>query len=472
MRLQVSICSPYFAGILIILFFLAQAACTESQEWQQYESPEIAGFSSTMLDEARQFADSSGSGAIMVIYQGHVLAAWGDVQRKFRMHSIRKSLLSALYGIGVDQGIIDLDTQLDKLDIDGFDQLTNTERQARIGDLIAARSGVYLPAAYAPDNQDRNRPSRGSHPPGTHWFYNNWDFNVAGVIYEHETGEDLYAAFEEQIAEPLGMEDFKVADGFQVIEPSLSPHPAHTFRMSTRDLARFGQLFLQQGEWNGRQIVSPEWVYESTQPISGFGDGQGYGYMWWVVKAGSYEERFPGRFSNIAAHDIYLGRGTGGQGVVVIPDLDMVYVHRGDTDQGRGVGGAVPLTILDKILSAKEEESQQNPKLQAVETVPFFSQKPAVEEPAFIDLPRAKVEPLLGEYQLGPEAVVRVFLYDDRLFMYVPGEGEAELFAHSETEFTIRVISNVKVEFELNDQGEAEAVHIALGPQKFRAVKR
>ena len=472
MRLQVSMLPTYFVVLLGTVFFLTQASCTKSQAWLQFESPEAVGFSSLKLELARQFADSMSSGAVMVIYQGHVVSAWGDIERKFRMHSVRKSLLSALYGIGVEEDVIDLHTQLEDLDIAGFDLLTQSESQASLRDLISSRSGVYLPAAYAPDNQDRNRPPRGSHPPGTHWFYNNWDFNVAGVIYEHETGRDLYTAFDEAIAKPLGMEDFGVSDGFRVIEPGLSPHPAHTFRMSTRDLARFGQLFLQQGEWNGQQIISEEWVDESTKQISDLGDGQGYAYMWWTVEAGSYEKRFPGRFSNVAQYDIYLGRGSGGQGVVVIPDLDMVFVHRGDTDQGRGVGGATPLAVLDKILAAKEGELQLNPGLKPVEAIPFSSQNPAYEEPPFTSFPPSHYKPFLGEYELGPDAIARVFMFEDRPFMYVPGEGEAELFAISETTFTIRVVSNVDIEFETGEQGQVVAVNLALGSRQMRAVKR
>lgn len=135
--------------------------------------------------------------------------------------------------------------------------------------------------------QDRGRPARGSHPPGTHWFYNNWDFNIAGVVYERATGEDLYASFDRRLAKSLGMKDWDQADGFRVYEPTKSLHPAHIFRMSTRDLARFGQLYLQKGRWAERQILPAGWVTESTRPHTDDGDGTGYGYMWWTYQSGS-----------------------------------------------------------------------------------------------------------------------------------------------------------------------------------------
>ncbi len=208
-------------------------------------------------------ADQLKSGAVMAVFRGRVLLACGDVRRKFEAYSMRKSLVSGLYGTAVARGQIDLDSTLADFSIDERTPLSATERLATVRQVISARSGVYLPAAYGA-SQARGRPVRGSHAPGTHWFYNNWDFNIAGVIYERATGEDLYASFTRRLAEPLGMEDWDPADGFRAYEPSKSLHPAHTFRISTRDLARFGQLYLQNGRWLDRQILTPDWLKDST----------------------------------------------------------------------------------------------------------------------------------------------------------------------------------------------------------------
>ena len=221
----------------------------------------------------------------MAVFRGHVILACGDVSRKFEAHSVRKSLVSGLYGTAVARGEIDLDSTLADFAIDELTPLTAAERSATIRQVISARSGVYLPAAYGASQDRASR--RGSHSPGTHWFYNNWDFNIAGVVYERATREDLYESFDRRIAKPLGMEDWQPGDGFRVYEPTKSRHPAHTFRISTRDLARFGQLYLQEGRWAGRQIVPADWVTESTRPHTDDGDGTGYGYMWWT-----YQSRF------------------------------------------------------------------------------------------------------------------------------------------------------------------------------------
>ena len=100
------------------------------------------------------------------------------------------------------------------------------------------------------------------------------------------------------------MEDWDLTDGFRVYEPTKSRHPAQTFRLSTRDLARFGQLYLQEGRWAGRQLPPAEWVKESTKPHIDDGDGTGYGYMWWTYQAGS---TFTAKYSNLGRHTFYRG---------------------------------------------------------------------------------------------------------------------------------------------------------------------
>ena len=114
----------------------------------------------------------------------------GDVATKSNLHSIRKSLLSALIGIAVDERKIDLGATMESLGIDDNEPgLTPTEKTATVGDLLKARSGIYHAALYETPGMARRRPARGSHAPGTFWHYNNWDFNALGTIYERATGD-------------------------------------------------------------------------------------------------------------------------------------------------------------------------------------------------------------------------------------------------------------------------------------------
>ncbi len=104
---------------------------------------------------------------------------------------------------------------------------------------------------------------------------------MLGTIYEHATGAGIFEAFYRQIAKPIGMQDYKPADG-SYVRGSASIHPAYAIRMSARDLARFALLYLHKGNWAGRQIV-PESVGAGKHPsLVENGSGQGYGYLWWI----------------------------------------------------------------------------------------------------------------------------------------------------------------------------------------------
>ncbi len=88
------------------------------------------------------------------------------------------------------------------------------------------------------------------------------------------------------IAIPLQMQDYRIMDGEYYYELEYSIHPAYHMKMSARDLARYGQLFLQNGLWNDKQIFSKKWVDNSTYPVSKHGGGgkigRWYGWLWGV----------------------------------------------------------------------------------------------------------------------------------------------------------------------------------------------
>jgi CubicO group peptidase (beta-lactamase class C family) len=210
--------------------------------WESALSPESLGWSSSRVAALRGKVDSIGSVAFMIVTRGKVVAAWGDTAQTFWAHSIRKSFMSALTGIAVAEGAIDTAQTLGALGItEKSTPLNGIELGARVADLLRARSGVYLAAAGEIDAMRDARPARGSHAPGTHWYYNNWDFNVLGTIYRRATGEDIFQAFDRRLAQPIGMQDFRPEHGIYGVEDH-SEHPVYAFRISARDLARFGLL--------------------------------------------------------------------------------------------------------------------------------------------------------------------------------------------------------------------------------------
>ncbi len=295
-------------------------------------TPEAAGWSTEKLAEAKSWSQQiAPSAAVMIIQHGLVVAQWGDVAIKSNLHSIRKSLLSALIGIAIDEHKIDPGATMESLGIDdNAPSLTPTEKTATVGDLLKARSGIYHPALYETPGAARLRPARGSHPPGTFWYYNNWDFNTLGTIYERATGEWIFTALQGKIAQPIGMQDYQPSDG-EYFRGAASEHPAYPIRMSARDLARFALLYLHDGRWNGRQIIPSAWVHESTQPYSEAfperGPGYGYGYLWWI----GFPSNTGAPTVNVPPHT-FAAMGAEGQYAFVIPAYDLVIVHRINSD--------------------------------------------------------------------------------------------------------------------------------------------
>jgi reactive intermediate/imine deaminase len=322
------------------------------RQWQRYASPEDAGWSSARLREAWDYAKTIKTAAVMVVAGGRVVDEWGETSTRYNIHSIRKSLLSALYGIHVQDGEIDLSKTLADLGIDdNAPSLTAIEKTATLRDVIEARSGVYHPALYETASMAAARPARGSHAPGTFWYYNNWDFNVLGTIFERLTRTNLFREFKARIADPIGMEDFRL-DDVQYVSGADSVYPAYPFRLTARDMARFGLLFLRNGRWEWRQIVPEHWIKDSVTSYSDAGESGGYGYMWWVAANGKH---LPG----VDLPDgSYSARGAGGHYILVVPRYDVVIVHRVNTDiQGQSVSGKEFGELVKRILAARTATS-------------------------------------------------------------------------------------------------------------------
>ncbi|UCF05837.1 MAG: serine hydrolase [bacterium] len=316
----------------------------------KYADPRDAGFSPEKLKKAKQYWDSIQSTACMIVHDGAVVAAWGDIERRFMCHSVRKSLLSALYGIYVDAGVIDTKKTLEEMGIDDSTPLTNQEKQARIVDLLKSASGVYLPAASEPLNA--RKPPRGSHEPGDRMYYNNWDFNALGTIFETETKTDLFREFERRIAEPIQMQDFRRRDGHYSYQMERSTHPAYIFRMSARDLARFGLLYLNKGVWIDLRIISESWVKQSTSKQIDANRAMGYGYLWWVYKKKPYSKK-----------KMYSALGVGEQALEIVPSEKLVIVLRTDTFAHKNVSRSERLDLIRLILEAKCERPSKEPEL-------------------------------------------------------------------------------------------------------------
>jgi CubicO group peptidase (beta-lactamase class C family) len=313
--------------------------------------PEDRNWSGAKLQDAWLYAQAIGSGAILVVDDGIIVGQWGGVDQKWRCYAMRRVFLNALYGIAVGADQIDLRKSLAQLSIDDLPPaLSAEEKQASVLDLLKSRSGVYHPAASDTAEMIARRPRRGSHPPGTFWHYNNWDFNALGTIYEQATRWSVFTAFDRLIALPLQMEDFDAAQDTRYFREPISLHPADMFRMSSRDIARFGLLYLRHGAWTGnKQIVPANWIDQSIHPYSQVGSIGGFGYLWWTSLNGDF---IP--FVDLG-DDAFGIEGTHGHYLIDAPALNLVVVHRCADDGGRpeGVTRAEFGHLLELILSAR-----------------------------------------------------------------------------------------------------------------------
>ena len=296
-----------------------------SAAWDKVDAAR-SGWSSEKLAEARRYFDGLADGSAVVIEHGRVVVEWGDPAKRVKLSSVRKSFLSALYGIHVRAGRLNLSKTLAQLGIDDQPPLTTAEKAATLRMVLQARSGVYHPYVGGLLADREAMPPRGSHPPGSFWSYNNWDFNVLGTVFEQQLHLKIATEFQNRIAAPIQMQDFRVEDMHyfggttKTASVEQSIHPAYHFSMTARDMARFGYLFLRAGTWNGRQLIPADWVTESTTSHSDTGGGGGYGYLWWV-------NGFPG--VSVAN---YSARGALGKYIIVVPERDLVVVYQNHTE--------------------------------------------------------------------------------------------------------------------------------------------
>ncbi len=393
--------------LLLLLPAWPLSAQFPGASWETLTNDEAAaaGWSREKLAGARAFADTLNTEAVVIVTRGKILDSWGAVDSKFNVHSIRKSFLSALCGLQVEAGRLNLAATMEELGIDDNEpSLTEVEKRATVHDLMKARSGIYHPALYETERMKAQRPQRHSHEPGTFWYYNNWDFNVMGVIYEQVSGGAIHEDFKKYIAGPIGMEDFDPASDGSYVTGADSIHRAYPFRMTARDMARFGLLFLRDGQWNGKQIVPGRWVKDSVTAWSDAGTSGGYGYFWWIAKNGIH-------FSGVTLPDgSYSARGAGGHYILVIPALDLVVVHRVNTDiSGRRVESAEFGQLLLRILSAYEPPPVKGEASAALDILlPLLMSKHHVPGAAVVGIENRKVawEKYFGAREAGKSSPV------------------------------------------------------------------
>ncbi len=303
------------------------------------------GWDPAALDRLVRYVTTLSADSFMIVTEGELVAAVGALDELHSLHSLRKALLSAVIGqhLGSGPGEIALEATLEELGIDDAPQpLTQLQKQATVQDLLRSRSGINHPAAAGGGltaDKDR-RLGKEENEPGKIWAYNNWDYNALTTIFEQVTGLTVAEAFASAIAGPIGLQDFSADHVSYIRSPELSRHGAAMFAMSARDLARFGQLYLDRGLVGDKAVLPAAWVDRITEDYSETGLGglrSGHGYLWW----------FPGPETGLPPGS-FFGWGLGQQSLFVLPQWQTVIVYQSDTTQflerwlalqEKGVGG-------------------------------------------------------------------------------------------------------------------------------------
>ncbi len=328
---------PLLRAALAVLFLCtASAAWAElpppaehtlpGAHWEQVDRRDRSAACTRDLAEVERYVSRLDTTALVAAKHGRLMFTHGPIAETSIVFSVRKSLLALLYGRHVASGRIDLDRTLESLGINDVGGLLPTERQATLRQLLESRSGVYHPAANSGDDAE-GAPPRGSRAPGSTFVYNNWDFNVAGSVFEQLTGQGIYEAFRDDLARPLQLEDFDFARHRKSGDKTKSSHLAYPFFLSTRDMARIGQLVLEGGSWNGQVLVPGDWVAQVTRPRTRSADmlppkaaarGFSYGLMWWVLEEPADSPLAGGT----------MAWGVHGQYILVLPRLGMTIAHK------------------------------------------------------------------------------------------------------------------------------------------------
>ncbi len=275
-------------------------------------SPEEQGISSAAIlafvETADRDIDSLHS--FMLVRHGHVVAEgwWApyDSETPHALFSLSKSFASTAVGLAVAEGKLSLDDEVLKFFPESAPSEPSENLKAmRVRDLLRMTTGHQTEPARPPDKPWTREflAHPVPHKPGTHFLYNTSATYMLAAIVEKTTGEKLLEYLRPRLFEPLGIErpTWEVSpEGFTVGGYGLS--------IRTEDIARFGQLYLQRGRWQGKQLVPEAWIEEATARQTSNGSNprsdwdQGYGYQFWRCRQGAYR-----------------GDGTFGQYCIVLP---------------------------------------------------------------------------------------------------------------------------------------------------------
>jgi CubicO group peptidase (beta-lactamase class C family) len=303
---------------LAILLVSSSPAPAQTAASLPRSTPESQGVSSGGIVQFLDAADKSGVElhSFMVVRHGKVVSEgwWSPYGPSYKhvMFSASKTFTATGIGLAVAEGRLKTSDKVISFFPNSLpDTLGPHTRELDVKDLLTMSVGQE-PAANVRGGDDWIRAflaTEPKHEPGTVFLYNNFATFMLSAIVQQVTGETLFDYLRPRLFEPLGIRG---------IDWDLTPQGINVgmigLRLRTEDLAKFGQLLLQRGKWNGKQLLPESWVAEATSRHiassgSGVDWGQGYGYQMWR-----------GRHNSVRLD------GLGGQFVLLLPDKDAFVV--------------------------------------------------------------------------------------------------------------------------------------------------
>jgi CubicO group peptidase (beta-lactamase class C family) len=324
---------------LLALFVLSSSVCFGAD--LPRSSPEAQGVSSaavlSFVEEANKNIDSLHS--FMLLRHGNVLAEgwWApyDSQSPHSLYSLSKSFTSTAVGLAVAEGKLSVDDEILKFfPDDAPPEPSNNLKAMRISDLLRMSTGHQAEPPRRPDQPWTKTFLAQPVPdkPGTHFLYNTSATYMLSAAVQKATGMTVLDYLRPRLFEPLGIEHPTWEASPQGITAG-----GYGLSIRTEDIARFGQLYLQKGKWQGKQLVPEAWVEAATARQTANGSNpksdwdQGYGYQFWRCRNGAYR-----------------GDGAFGQYCIVLPEQDAVIVITSGVKDMQ----AVLNLIWDKLLPA------------------------------------------------------------------------------------------------------------------------
>jgi CubicO group peptidase (beta-lactamase class C family) len=348
----------HLALLVLILNAVTASAADKNTSGLPRSTPEAQGISSSAIlsfvDDAEKKIDALHS--LMIVRHGHVVAEgwWApyDAKTRHELYSLSKSFTSTAVGLAIAEGKLSIDDPVLKFFKEEAPTTpVNNLKQMRVHDLLRMSTGHLTEPQMQPSPSAKAfLAATVAFKPGTHFLYNTAATYMLSAIVQKVTGQTVLDYLRPKLFEPLGIEN--PTWGLSREGVTLG---GYGLNIRTEDIARFGQLYLQKGRWNGKQLVPAAWIEAATARQTSNGSSptsdwdQGYGYQFWRAR-----------------HGAYRGDGAFGQFCLVLPDQDAVIaITSGTKDMP-----AVLNLVWDKLLPAMSAsplsvEEAAHQKLQA-----------------------------------------------------------------------------------------------------------